>query len=75
MCSHRHISQRYFNHNRLCVTEVCQAVNRDVTLFFLILWCVCMYVCMYVCVCVCVCVVFGGFLKFVICCDLFSYSK
>ena len=41
-CSHGPIWQRYFNHNRPCVIEVCQAVNRDVVLFFLILWfCVC----------------------------------
>jgi hypothetical protein len=41
MCSHGQILQRYFNHNRLCVIEVCQTVNRDAVFIFVILWCVC----------------------------------
>jgi hypothetical protein len=64
MCSHGHILQRYFSHDRLCIIEVCQAVNRDVMLFFLICGvsmcdCVC-GICVCVCVvlvCVCVCVI------------------
>jgi hypothetical protein len=38
MFLHGNILQRYFKHNQLSVIEVCQAVNRDVMLFFLIVW-------------------------------------
>jgi hypothetical protein len=45
MCSHGHIFlknlQRYFNHIRLSIIDVCQAIDRDDMIFFLILWFVC----------------------------------